>query len=117
MRKTFDEGRCSCLLCGLQLFTTNSRLHQHHQVILANGMASTLPGTPTQVRLCNVGTTTRYLKKGTVVGFAETYRGPVVATVDEKVQPLGSRQSHAGRGDGQKESSSGELPLLTEHGR
>lgn len=74
-------------ITGLIHVTTNSRLHQGHQVILANGVACTLPAVPFQVRLCNVGATTRYLKKGTVLGSAEMYEGPVIATVDEKPQP------------------------------
>lgn len=78
----------NCDIAGLALLTTNSRLHQRHQVILANGLASTSVGSTTQVRLINVGTSPRILKKGCVLGFAEAYEGPVVAVVDDKPKPL-----------------------------
>lgn len=78
----------NCDIAGLALLTTNSRLHQRHQVILANGLASTSVGSTTQARLINVGTSPRILKKGCVLGFAEAYEGPVVAVVDDKSKPL-----------------------------
>lgn len=80
-------AQTNCDIPGLVHVQTNSRLHQRHQIILANGLASSSPGVPFQVKLCNVGTATRHLKKGTVIGFAEVYSGPVIALVDEKPQP------------------------------
>lgn len=55
---------------------------------MANSFASAQPGTPIQVRLCNVGTSESVLKKGSVIGYSTVYEGPVVAMVEEKPQPL-----------------------------
>jgi len=80
--------RANCDIEGMVLVSTNTRLHQKHQVVLAIGLASIQPGVPIEVRLCNIGPKERKLKKGAVLGYAETYTGPVVATVDEKPKPL-----------------------------
>jgi len=71
---------------GLVLVTANSRLHRNHQVLLANGLHSVRPAEPFAVRFCNIGTAARVLKKGTVLGFATPYDGPVfsVGTLPEE---------------------------------
>jgi len=81
----------NCDVEGMVLVSTSTRLHQKHQVVLANGLASIQPGVPVEVRLCNIGPTERKLKKGAVLGYAETYEGPVVATIDEKPKPLAEK--------------------------
>lgn len=43
--------RANCDIPGLVLMTTISKLHQRHQVLQANRLASTQPGTPIQVLL------------------------------------------------------------------
>lgn len=70
------------------MLTQTSRLHQRHEVILENGVASAQPGTPIQVRLCNVGTTERSLKTGSVGGYSTVYEGPVIAIVEEMPKQL-----------------------------
>jgi len=71
---------------GLVLVTANSRLHRNHQVLLANGLHAVRPAEPFAVRFCNIGTAARVLKKGTVLGFATPYDGPVfsVGTLPEE---------------------------------
>ena len=70
---------------GLVLVTANSRLHQKHQVLLANGLHAVRQEEPFAVRLCNIGTAARF-KKGTVLGFATPYDGSVfsVGTLPEE---------------------------------
>lgn len=77
----------NCDVPGLVLMSPNARMHQRHQVTLANGLASVYHNQPLHVRLCNVGPVRCILKKGSVVGYAETYSGPVVATVDKPPTP------------------------------
>lgn len=67
---------------------TNSRMHQWHQVILADGNACNSASVSFQVKLCSFEPSTRRLKKGTALGLSDRYDGPDIAMVNVLSQAL-----------------------------
>jgi len=82
----------TCATPGLGTVSPNIRLCRHKSVAVARGVAVVKPDEPVLVKFCNFGPGTAIVRKNSILGFAESYQGPVLAAVTEDTPSLDAPQ-------------------------
>jgi len=68
---------------GLVTISPNIRLCRHKSVAVARGVALVKPDEPFFVKVCNFGPDQAIVRKNSILGFAETFQGPMLAAITD----------------------------------
>ena len=74
----------TCATPGLATISPNIRLCNHKSVAVARGAALVNPDEPLLVKVCTFGPDEAIAHKNGILGFAEPFRGPMLAAVTEQ---------------------------------
>jgi len=74
----------TCATPGLVTISPNIRLCRHEAVAVARGVALVKPDEPFLVKVCNFGPDQAIVRKNSILGFAEPFKGPMLAVIAEE---------------------------------
>ena len=100
----------TCPTPGLVTISPNIRLCRHKSVAVARGVAVVKPDVPVLVKFCNFGPGQAIVRKNSILGFAESYQGPMLAAVTEHTPSLDASQQNLTYGDPVKDVDLIEAP-------